>query len=114
MIDIQDKNICPTLEEMGQYIRNSVFLEFCSEIKRLYQCKEKIEFSSCSWEKGWNLKLKKGGKTLCTVYPREHYFTVMIVVGRNEQKFVERFCRNVRHSYRKFITRQKKETGRDG
>ena len=89
MIDIQDKNICPTLEEMGQYIRNSVFLEFCSEIKRLYQCKEKIEFSSCSWEKGWNLKLKKGGKTLCTVYPREHYFTVMIVVGRNKQKFVE-------------------------
>ncbi len=54
-----------------------------------YQCNERIEYSSCSWEKGWNVKFKKAGKTLCTVYPRERYFTVMIVIGTKEKALVE-------------------------
>ena len=89
MIDLQDKNICPSLEEIGGYVRNPVFLEFCSDIQNTYQCQEKIEFSSCSWERGWNIKFKKAGKTLCTLYPREGYFTVMVVVGEKEKASVE-------------------------
>lgn len=89
MLDLQDKNYCPTLEEIGQYVRNPVFSQFCSEVKNIYQCREKIEFSSCSWEKGWNIKFKKAGKTLCTVYPRELYFTVLFVVGGKEKESVE-------------------------
>lgn len=89
MIDLQDKNICPTIEEIEEYVRNPVFTLFCSEIKDTYQCNEKIEYSSCSWEKGWNIKFKKAGKTLCTIYPREYYFTVMVVVGTKEKASVE-------------------------
>ncbi len=89
MIDLKDKSYCPTLEEIGEYINNPVFTEFCSEIKNVYKCNEKIEFSSCSLEKGWNIKFKKAGKTLCTIYPRECYFTVMVVVGRKEKESVE-------------------------
>lgn len=85
MIDLQDKSLCPTLEEIGLYIRNPVFGEFCSDIQRIYQCREKIEFSSCSLERGWNVKFKKSGKSLCTIYPRELYFTVMLVAGRKEK-----------------------------
>lgn len=89
MIDLQDKNYCPTVKQINEYVRNSVFTQFCSEIKDTYKCQEKIEYSSCSWEKGWNIKFKKTGKTLCTVYPRENYFTVMIVVGVKEKALVE-------------------------
>lgn len=89
MIDLQDKNICPSLEEIGGYVRNPVFLEFCSDIQNTYQCQEKIEFSSCSWKRGWNIKFKKAGKTLCTLYPREGFFTVMVVVGEKERAPVE-------------------------
>lgn len=89
MIDLQDKNICPSLEEIGGYVRNPVFLEFCSDIQNTYQCQEKIEFSSCSWKRGWNIKFKKAGKTLCTLYPREGFFTVMVVVGEKEKASVE-------------------------
>ncbi|MCI8638141.1 MAG: DUF3788 domain-containing protein [Coprococcus sp.] len=89
MIDLQDKNICPAIEEIGEYVRNPVFTQFCSEIKNIYKCNEKIEYSSCSWEKGWNIKFKKAGKTLCTLYPRESYFTVMIVVGVKQKTQVE-------------------------
>lgn len=89
MIDLQDKYVCPSLEDLGTFVRNPVFNEFCSDIKDRYKCKEKIEFSSCSWEPGWNIKFKKAGKTLCTVYPRESYFTVLVVIGRAEKAGVE-------------------------
>lgn len=89
MIDRLDKNYRPTMEELGEYVRNPVFTQFCSDIRNSYQCGESIEYSSCSMEKGWNVKFKKAGKSLCTIYPREGYFTVMVVVGRKEKPFVE-------------------------
>ena len=89
MIDIQEKGYCPTLEEIGAYVSNFVFVQFCKEMKTKYNCNEKIEFSSCSWEYGWNVKFKKSGKTLCTIYPQENYFTVLVVVGQKEKEAVE-------------------------
>lgn len=89
MIHLQDKQNPPSRSEIGDYIKNPVFAQFTSEIKDTYNCNEKIEFSSCSLEKGWNVKFKKAGKTLCTIYPRELYFTVMVVVGRKEKDRVE-------------------------
>ena len=35
------------------------------------------------------LKFKKSGKTLCTIYPRENYFTVLVVVGKKEKDAVK-------------------------
>ncbi len=89
MIDIQEKGYCPTLEEIGAYVSNFVFVQFCKEMKTKYNCNEKIEFSSCSWEYGWSVKFKKSGKTLCTIYPQENYFTVLVVVGQKEKEAVE-------------------------
>lgn len=89
MIDVQDSNYSPTLDEIGEYVGNPVFRRFCFEIKERYKVREKIEFSSCSWEKGWNIKFKKSGKSLCVVYPREQYFTVLVVVGPKEKESVK-------------------------
>lgn len=41
MIDLQDKNYCPTIKEISEYVRNPVFMEFCLEIKDTYKCNEK-------------------------------------------------------------------------
>lgn len=89
MIDLQDKNTKPTIEALGEYVKNPLFTRFCSEIKSVYNCREKIEYSSCSWETGWNVKWKKAGKSLCTIYLREGYFTVLVVVGKKEKAAVE-------------------------
>ena len=89
MIDLKDRNYCPTLEEIGTYVNNPVFRKFCSEIQADYKCSAKIEYSSCSWEPGWNIKFKKSGKSLCTIYPRESYFTALVVVGKKEKEAVE-------------------------
>lgn len=76
MIDLQDKNSCPTLEEIGEYVKNPIFMQFCSEIKNTYGCSEKMEFSSCSMESGWNVKFKKAGKTLCTIELQDIYHQI--------------------------------------
>ncbi len=90
MNDLNDRNSCPALEDIEKYISNPVFGQFRSALKTAHKCTEKIEFSSCSWEKGWNIKYKKAGKTLCTVYPRKNYFTVLVVVGKKEKESVEK------------------------
>lgn len=89
MIDIQNKGYCPVLEEIQEYVNNPVFTQFCSDLKAKYTCNEKIEFSSCSLEFGWNIKFKKSGKSLCTIYPKENYVTVLVVVGKKEKEAVE-------------------------
>lgn len=85
MIDIKDINYVPDMEEMSRFIQNPLFDELCVSLESTYKAKSKIEFSKCSWEYGWNVKMKKSGKTLCTVYPRENYFTVLVVVGAKEK-----------------------------
>ena len=111
MMDIQDRNYCPNLQEIDEYIKNPVFKQFCLEIKTKYKCNEKIEYSSCSYEKGWNIKFKKAGKTLCTIYPRKNYFTVMVVKKRNRHNFS---CMNLVILFKKYITILKKEITKDG
>ncbi len=89
MINIQNKGYHPTLLEISECIHNPVFSQFCNDIKDQYKCNEKIEFSSCTWEFGWNVKFRKSGKSLCTIYPREGYFTVLAVIGQKEKEAVE-------------------------
>ena len=89
MINIRDKGHCPTLEEIAEYVQTPVFAAFCGEIKETFGCGGKIEYSACSMEPGWNIKFKKAGKSLCTIYPRESYFTVMVVIGLKEKASTE-------------------------
>ena len=46
MIDLRDKNSCPTMEEISEYVRNPLFMQFCLQIRERYQCQEKIEYSA--------------------------------------------------------------------
>lgn len=89
MIDIQNKSYVPSLDEIAEYIHNPVFLEFCEDIKTKFNAKEQLDFSSCSWEYGWNVKFKKSGKSLCTIYPREEYFIVLVVIGKKQKEAAE-------------------------
>lgn len=89
MTDLRDKTARPTLEDIAAYVRNPVFRDFCAELTARYGCREAIEYSACSMEPGWNVKFKKSGRSLCTIYPRESFFTVMVVIGRREKETVE-------------------------
>ena len=111
MTDLQNREHCPTLDELGAYIRNPLFPKFCGEVMETFSCRAAAEFSACSWEKGWNVKFKKAGKTLCTIYPRELYFTVIVVVGRREREAVETILPECAPALRELYHRTREGSG---
>lgn len=89
MIDIKDINYVPSIDEISDSIGLALFDKFCQYMESEYKAIRKIEFSKDVWARGWNLKFRKAGKSLCVVYPKEKYFTVLVVVGNKEREQVE-------------------------
>lgn len=89
MIDIRDINYTPHIDEISDYISNPFFHPFCTFLEDAYKPMCKIEYSKDVLARGWNIKFRKSGKSLCVVYPQDGYFTVLVVVGRKEKEDVE-------------------------
>jgi len=75
------KHTQPTLEQMNDYVGNPLWLEFCASLETGYGIKPIIEHSTCSGAPGWNVKYRKGGRALCTLYPRDGYFIALVSVS---------------------------------
>lgn len=75
----------PTMETIKAYVNNPLFDQLCNYVECTYQCKPIIEYSRCSMQAGWNVKYKKSGRSLCTLYPMEGYFIALVVIGEREQ-----------------------------
>lgn len=89
MLDVMNMEVQPTIEEVTSYISNPMFGDLLEHMQEEYKALSKIEYSRDVWFPGWNLKLRKAGKSLCVVYPRRGYFTVLVVVGIKEKERVE-------------------------
>ena len=74
----------PTWEQVTEYIGSPLWAEFNERIQSAYQIKPCMEYSRCSMQAGWNIKYKKGGKSLCTLDPMQDYFIALVVVGSHE------------------------------
>ena len=72
----------PTLQEIGERIKSPLWNELCGYIEAAYGVQPSVEYSKCSGAPGWNVKYKKGGKALCTLYPGEGCFTALVAVGQ--------------------------------
>ena len=90
MIDIKDISHAPSLGEIGAYIGLPLLFDtFCQYMDTEYKAVRKVEYSKDVWARGWNVKFKKGRKSLCVAYPKNGYFTVLVVVGNKEKECVE-------------------------
>lgn len=89
MIDLKNIDYSPTLNDISDYIRNPLFNQFYQFMSDEYKTLCKIEYSKDVWFRGWNVKLRKAGKSLCVIYPKEKYFTVLVVIGNKEKEKVE-------------------------
>lgn len=49
-------------------------------IQQRFKASPKLNYSSCSLQRGWNVKYHKSGRSLCTLYPEKETFTVLIVL----------------------------------
>ncbi|ENY8678230.1 DUF3788 domain-containing protein [Clostridioides difficile] len=84
-MDLKDINHQPTLEDIKSYISNETFNQFFAYMNEEYKVLCKIEYSKDVYFKGWNVKLRKAGKGLCVIYPKQGYFTILVVIGAKEQ-----------------------------
>lgn len=89
MIDLMDSQYRPTLEEISAYVRAGAFDALCAELKARYAARETVAFSRCSMAPGWNVKFQKAGRSLCTLYPKEGWFTALVVIGQKEKARAE-------------------------
>ncbi len=84
---IQDQTTAPDMQAMAESIKGDAhdrWLELAAHIQGVFGAKPQITYSKCSAKPGWNVKYKKSGKALCTLYPEPESFTVLIVVASND------------------------------
>ena len=71
----------PDMSQIGTYTGISLWEGLCSFVEGQYHITPKIEYSICSMAPGWNVKYKKGGKAVCTLYPNDGFYTCLLSVG---------------------------------
>lgn len=79
----------PTYDEVSTFIRNECWSEFNLRISQRYGVSPTFEYSCCTMQPGWNVKYKKKGKNLCTLYPMSGYFKLLIVINVKQHEAVE-------------------------
>ncbi len=93
----------PTFSQIGEYINSPLWQELNDALNMTYNVIPQIEYSKCSMQRGWNVKYKKKGKSLCTLYPEQDYFRALIVINERHVEvdlFVETFCDYIKKLYR--------------
>ena len=81
---IQNPDVMPDMQGIEHYISGdarSMWQDLLSHIENEYKSKPKIIYSRCSAKPGWNVKYKKSGKALCTLYPEKEGFVALIVLS---------------------------------
>ena len=75
----------PTEDEIKEFVGTEIsvlFTDLDNHLREDYKIKPKLAYSSCAMDnniwRGWNIKYRKSGKSLCTIYPQQGYFLVLI------------------------------------
>lgn len=68
--------------------RSGLWETLTEYIQDTYNVLPTMQYSSCSAQPGWNVKYQKKGKAICTLYPEQDHFIVLVVVGSKHEKAV--------------------------
>ena len=79
-----DKTTEPTLEQMQEYTGEAApqWRLLISELGSRYEVEPERRFGGKKY--GWTLRYRRGGRTLCCVYPECGAVTALVVLGRKE------------------------------
>jgi AraC family transcriptional regulator len=111
MLDLKDINYQPNIQEISEYIHNPIFNQFYDFINNKYNALCRVEYSKDVWARGWNIKLRKAGKSLCVIYPKEGYFTVLVVIGTKEKEKVNDLLPQLSNEIREIFHNTKEGNG---
>ena len=79
----------PSPEEVDQYVNSPLWPQLRQYLRDAYGAEPRAEYSRCGLEPGWNLKFRKGSKSLATVYLRPGYVTAMVSVAPRDEAAAE-------------------------
>lgn len=79
----------PTLENIEEFVSNDLWEKLNLFLQGTYHVQPKLSYSKCSMQPGWNVKYQKRGKSLCTLYPMEGFFIVLVVISSKETNETE-------------------------
>jgi hypothetical protein len=79
----------PTFADIGEYVGSELWETLNSFLQSTYHIQPKLFYSRCSMQSGWNIKYRKSGKSLCTLYPMEGFFIALVVIGGKESRKAE-------------------------
>ena len=75
----------PSESEINDFTGPEISALFCdldNHMRERYEINPKFSYSNCAMDsniwRGWNIKYQKSGKSLCTIYPQQGYFLVLI------------------------------------
>jgi AraC family transcriptional regulator len=74
----------PLDSQIKEFVDTPLWDDLANFLQQKYNVQPKLFYSCCSMQKGWNIKYKKSGKSLCTLYPMQGYFIALVVVGAKE------------------------------
>ncbi|MDO7787361.1 DUF3788 domain-containing protein [Desulforamulus aquiferis] len=89
---ILDASFTPTYEDICCYMNKAVqegWQEMNAFIQQSYKASPKLAYSKCSAKPGWNIKYKKAGKSICTLYPEKDGFIALVVISLDLVPLVE-------------------------
>ena len=95
----------PSLSDIGEWVKNPLLGELAAWMEETYGIEPAIEFSRCSMDRGWNIKYKKGSKSLCVLYVREGWFTAMVTLGAKQVAELEVLLPTFSASFRELYER---------
>ncbi len=87
---VQARDSVPAMAQLATYAGGALWESFNRQMQARYQAAPVLSFSGCSMQPGWNVKYRKSGKSLCTLYPMPGYFLVLVVMGEKEMPGAER------------------------
>lgn len=79
----------PDFSAISSYVESPWWDGLCGFVEKTYGVQPAVEYSRCSEAPGWNVKYKKSGRALCTLYPEKGSFTCLVCVGRKEAEAAE-------------------------
>lgn len=83
-IDLYKPDNQPSEQDIAEFINNPLWAKINTFMQDSYHIQPSTHYSGCSGQPGWNIKYQKAGKSLCTLYPMDGFFIVLVVIGTKE------------------------------
>jgi len=91
--ELFDDRHAPLDNQIKEFVDTPLWDNLADYLQQTYNVQPKLFYSGCSMHnglwKGWNIKYKKSGKPLCTLYPKQGYYISSVAIGFREMDEAE-------------------------